>query len=313
VQHRQKQKFYAMKITEKRKIGSDVSLQRAMTERNVLSYVAHPYIVPLLYAFQTSSHLALVMGFCSGSDLAKLVKRERRLSEPLASLYSAEMLLALCYLHERLVIFRDLKPSNVMIDGDGHVQLTGFGVSKEGVTGLRGTRSFCGSAAFLAPEILLRSGHGHAVDIYGLGVLLFVMLSGSSPFYHDDRETLYANICYSKLHIPYDFSNAAASFVSRTMQRDPSQRLGAAQTVDLKGHAFFENLDWEALMRREVPIPVIPLEGSGLGDSMRDSMMRSGLKCQSTILESPHKSRLHTPLKGTGSSIALRDWEFAAL
>jgi len=255
VRHKRTDEVYAMKVLQKSRILSSNLLRYAVTERNILAYVRHPYIVSLHYAFQTQSHLVLVLQYCPRGNLQHLLSREKRLQEPLAHLYAAEILLALMHLHERKTVFRDLKPDNVVIDEARHAMLTDFGLSKEGVAGQRGTKSFCGSVAFLAPEILLRKGHGHTVDIYNLGVLLFDMLTGLPPFYHPDRETLFANIKHARLVVPHYVSKTARAFIEALMEREPSRRLGVASTADVQGHPYFADTDFGALMRREVPVP----------------------------------------------------------
>lgn len=255
VRHRRTNQEFAMKILQKSKVTRGNLLRYAQTERNVLSYIRHPYIVSLHYAFQTASHLVLVLHLCTGGNLQRYITEHRRLQEPLARLYCAEVLLALGHLHERSIVFRDLKPENVVLDGQGHCMLTDFGLSKEGVSGIHGANSFCGSLAFLAPELLLQRGHGRTVDIYGLGVLLFCMLVGQPPFYHKDKETLLANIRLATLQVPAYVTRPAASLAESLMVREPSQRLGARRTADVQEHEFFSDLDFEALMRREVPLP----------------------------------------------------------
>mmetsp|Transcript_53111 Transcript_53111/g.99549 ORF Transcript_53111/g.99549 Transcript_53111/m.99549 type:complete len:706 (+) Transcript_53111:92-2209(+) len=255
VKHKGSQQIYAMKILRKSKIFSGNLLRYAMTERNVLSYIRHPYIVSLHYAFQTSCNLVLVLQFCPRGNLQQLITRERHLQEPVARLYAAELLLALEHLHERKIVFRDLKPDNVVIDECGHSLLTDFGLSKEGVAGVHGTKSFCGSVAFLAPEILQRKGHGHTVDIYGLGVILFDMLTGLPPFYDPDKSTLFKNIKHATLKMPAFIPRRAAELIEALMARDPSNRLGANSTSEVREHAYFSEMDFNALMRREVPVP----------------------------------------------------------
>lgn len=255
VKHKGSQQIYAMKILRKSKIFSGNLLRYAMTERNVLSYIRHPYIVSLHYAFQTSSNLVLVLQFCPRGNLQQLITRERQLKEPVARLYAAELLLALEHLHERKIVFRDLKPDNVVIDECGHTLLTDFGLSKEGVAGIHGTKSFCGSVAFLAPEILQRKGHGHTVDIYGLGVILFDMLTGLPPFFDPDKSTLFKNIKHASLKIPSYVPRQAAALIEGLMARDPSNRLGASCTSEVRAHPYFSEMDFNALMRREVPVP----------------------------------------------------------
>jgi len=160
-------------------------------------------------------------------------------------------------LHERHVVFRDLKPDNVVLDEAGHAMLTDFGLAKQGVSALHGTRSFCGSLAYIAPEILQRRLQRHTVDIYGLGALLFNMLTGKPPFYNPERWKLENNIRHAPLVLPPCMSNPAASIIHALMVRDPSRRLGAADTNDVKTHRFFRNTDFEALLRREVPVPMV--------------------------------------------------------
>ena len=141
--------LYAMKVLTKHKILGNNLVRYAKTERDVLSYTKHPFIVGLNYAFQTETKLFLILEFCPGGDLGHILHKEGRLSEDRARKYLCEVLLALEDLHRRDIIFRDLKPDNVVIDKDGHALLTDFGLSKEGVfDGSRGAKSFCGSVAY---------------------------------------------------------------------------------------------------------------------------------------------------------------------
>jgi len=165
VKHKSSGQDYAMKIMFKRKVLRGNLLKYAITERNLLSYLRHPYIVRLHYAFQTQCFLVMVMQLCPCGSLQQLIDQEERLDEVLARLYSAEILLALEHLHERRIVFRDLKPDNVVRDAEQHCLLTDFGLSKEEVERAHGGKSVCGSTAFLAPEILTRREHGHVVDI----------------------------------------------------------------------------------------------------------------------------------------------------
>lgn len=175
--------YYAMKVLQKEKILGNNYIKYALTERNVLSYTQHPFIVQLNYAFQTKSKLYLILEYCPGGDIGKLLIKEGKFSEELSRIYIAELILAIQYLHKREIIFRDMKPDNVVIDSDGHCKLTDFGLSKEGIDDNFSARSFCGSLAYLAPEMLERKGHGKSVDWYLIGVLLYEMLVGKTPYY----------------------------------------------------------------------------------------------------------------------------------
>ncbi|CAJ1421208.1 unnamed protein product, partial [Effrenium voratum] len=152
---------YAMKVLHKEKILSRNLLRYAFTERNILSYIRHPYIVSMHYAFQTQKHLVLVLQLCPGGNLQQLIRRKRDMAPALAQLYEGEMLLALAHLHERKIVYRDLKPDNVVLDEEGHGLLPDFGLSKDGVCRHLGTRTHCGSVAYLAPEILLGQRYSH--------------------------------------------------------------------------------------------------------------------------------------------------------
>ena len=178
-----------------------------MTERNVLSFTHHQFIVKLNFAFQTENKLYLILDYCSGGDMRKLLRRLGKLDENDARLYIAEILLAIQYLHKREIIFRDLKPDNIVIDSDGHCKLTDFGLSKEGIDDNYSAKSFCGSLAYLAPEMLERKGHGKSVDWYLLGVLLYEMLVGKTPYYSTNKEMLLENIKNGDLYLPRDMSN----------------------------------------------------------------------------------------------------------
>lgn len=136
----------------------------------------------------------MILDYCPGGDLGKIIGRERRLSEDRARIYLAEIVLALEDLHNRDIIFRDLKPDNVVIDENGHALLTDFGLSKEGVLDNQAAKSFCGSIAYLAPEMLRRTGHGKSVDWYLCGVLLYEMLIGCPPYFNNNRDMLFQNI-----------------------------------------------------------------------------------------------------------------------
>lgn len=130
----------------------------------------------------------LILEYCPGGDLGSVLNKERRFSEDRARMYMTEIILALEDLHKRDIIFRDLKPDNVVLDGDGHAKLTDFGLSKEGVKDNSQAKSFCGSVAYLAPEVLKRSGHGKSVDWYLLGVMFYEMLVGIPPYFSSNKE-----------------------------------------------------------------------------------------------------------------------------
>ena len=149
----------------------------------------------------------------------------------------------------------DLKPENVLLDSDGHIKLTDFGLSKESVTGFGaegGTQTFCGTPEYLAPEILCRAGHGKAVDWWSLGTLLYEMIAGLPPFYDTNVQTMYRKIMEAPLHFPEHFWPETKSLLSGMLQRDVTKRLGYRGANEIKAHPFFRGVDWDAVMAKKI-------------------------------------------------------------
>ena len=249
---------YAMKVLRKDKIMGHNLSRYALTERNIMSTVRHPFIVSAHFAFQTAEKLVLILEYCPGSDLGYYLCREKRFSEDRARVYMCEILLALEELHRRDIIYRDLKPDNIVLDFQGHAKLTDFGLAREQVGRDTLARSFCGSVAYLAPEMLKRQGHGKALDWYLLGVLLYEMLVGSPPYFSCNRDVLYENIQKAKLRFPIYVSKQAQSLIRALMERSPEKRLGAglSESEEIKAHEFFQGVDWQAVYRRELRPPI---------------------------------------------------------
>jgi uncharacterized membrane protein YgcG len=195
--------LYAMKVLKKDYIIRKNQVEHTKTERNVLGYVHHPFIVGLNMAFQTADKLFFVLDYCAGGELFFHLGRLGRFPEVQARFYTAQITLAIEYVHSMDIIYRDLKPENVLLDHRGNVRLTDFGLSKEGVTDhASGANSFCGTPEYIAPEVLLRQGHGRAVDWWSTGALLYEMLSGLPPFYSRSREVMFEKIMKAELNFP---------------------------------------------------------------------------------------------------------------
>ncbi|OMJ76639.1 hypothetical protein SteCoe_23941 [Stentor coeruleus] len=262
VRKRDQMQLFAMKVLRKDKIMGHNLIKYAKTERDVLSYVKHPFIVGLNYAFQTPEKLFLILDYCPGGDLGFQITREKKFDEFRARIYVCEVLLALEELHRRDIIYRDLKPDNIVLDEEGHAMLTDFGLSKEGVYDNYMARSFCGSVAYLAPEMIKRQGHGKAVDWYLLGVLLYEMLIGTPPYFSPNRDQLYQNIQSGKLKLPASLAVETKNLLKDLMQRDPNKRLGTKKDAEeVKEHRYFAGINWDMVLRRELkpPMPIKPI------------------------------------------------------
>lgn len=217
-----------MKVLRKDRIIGQNLTRYAVTERNVMSVSNHQFIVSLQYAFQTKDRLFLVMEYWPGGDLSAYLEAEDYFSEDRARLYISEIILAIEDLHSRGIIFRDLKPDNIVLDQIGHCKLTDFGLSKEGIVEGEDkiAKSFCGSYAYLAPEMIKKWGHNKNVDWYLLGVLLYEMLEGIPPFYDHDKDILFKNILQNPVELPEELSEDAQDLLLRLLHKDPKKRLG---------------------------------------------------------------------------------------
>ncbi|NXA15231.1 KS6B2 kinase, partial [Sapayoa aenigma] len=199
-------------------------------ERNILEAVKHPFIVDLIYAFQTGGKLYLILeclsgegggtggwgssgspgmaqggptlALCAGGELFMQLEREGIFLEDTACFYLSEITLALGHLHSHGIIYRDLKPENIMLNSQGHIKLTDFGLCKESIHDGAVTHTFCGTIEYMAPEILVRSGHNRAVDWWSLGALMYDMLTGSPPFTAENRKKTIDKILKGKLVLP---------------------------------------------------------------------------------------------------------------
>ena len=168
-------------------LKKDMILRKGQTtntkvERMILERLNHPFIVKLHYAFQTPERLYFVIDFLNGGELFFHLRKEMKFNEDRTRFYAAEILLALECLHSNGIIYRDLKPENVILDSEGHIKLTDFGLSKLQITGDKMAYTFCGTPEYLAPEIVKGVGHNQAVDYWSLGLMIYEMLSGINPF-----------------------------------------------------------------------------------------------------------------------------------
>ena len=253
--------YFAMKVLDKCRIEKQNIFKYVYTERNVMSSINNPFIVKLYYSFQTNEKLFLLLEYAPGGDLSKQLKLQKRFSEDKAKFYICEIILALGELHKNDIIYRDLKPDNVVINKDGHILLTDFGLSREGVYNDDIAKSFCGSIAYLAPEMLKRSGHGKAVDWYLLGVLFYEMLVGVPPFFTPNQEEIFIKIIKSEVYIPSFVSKNAQKLLKLLLKKNPNERLGSKRDVDeIKENEYFSDIDWEKVYNKKYKPPNIVLD-----------------------------------------------------
>ena len=258
-------KLYAQKQFRKASLTVRKQLvEQTKTERSILESInRHPFVVKLYYAFQDHEKLYLILEYAQGGELFEHLRLQGMFQEDTAAFYLAELVLALEHLHSTVgVVYRDLKPENCLLDAEGHLLLTDFGLSKVAVDGEHHCRSMTGTVEYMAPEVIQMQDYGTAVDWWSLGILGVDLLSGKTPFAANNDQKIREKIVKSKLTLPFFFGPDARDLLTRLLRKEPKKRLGACMPKDMKtikNHRFFRKIDWKKLERREVEPPIKPL------------------------------------------------------
>ncbi|XP_028827664.1 serine/threonine-protein kinase N2 isoform X1 [Denticeps clupeoides] len=255
-------KLYAIKALKKGDVVTRDEVDSLMCEKRIFETVngsRHPFLVNLHGCFQTCDHVCFVMEYSSGGDLMTHI-HTNIFTERQARFYAACVLLGLEFLHQNKIVYRDLKLDNLLMDEDGFVKIADFGLCKEGMGHGDRTSTFCGTPEFLAPEVLTESNYTRAVDWWGLGVLIYEMLVGESPFPGDDEEEVFDSIVNDDVRYPRFLSPESVSIIQKLLQKNPEKRLGAGEqdANEVKRHRFFQGVDWESLLSKKVKPPFLP-------------------------------------------------------
>ncbi|XP_050325852.1 serine/threonine-protein kinase N isoform X7 [Bactrocera neohumeralis] len=261
-QLRSTNQYYAIKALKKGDIIARDEVESLLSEKRIFEVanaMRHPFLVNLYACFQTEQHVCFVMEYAAGGDLMMHIHTDV-FSEPRAVFYAACVVLGLQYLHENKIIYRDLKLDNLLLDTDGYVKIADFGLCKEGMGFGDRTGTFCGTPEFLAPEVLTETSYTRAVDWWGLGVLIFEMLVGESPFPGDDEEEVFDSIVNDEVRYPRFLSLEAIAIMRRLLRKNPERRLGSSErdAEDVKKQAFFRSISWDDLLLRKVKPPFVP-------------------------------------------------------
>jgi classical protein kinase C beta type len=208
-------------------VVEDDDVDATMTERRVLALSSGcPFLTRLHATFQTNAHLYFVLEFINGGDLFFHVDKNGKFPEPTVAFYTAEICIGLWFLHDKGVIYRDLKLDNVMLAGDGHVKIADFGLCKENMWGAATTTTFCGTPAYIAPEIIKEQPYGNNVDWWSLGVLVYEMATGNTPFEGEDEDEMFEKIQNHTVEFPEHMSPQLINLVTSFLNRSPEERLG---------------------------------------------------------------------------------------
>ncbi|ORZ28634.1 kinase-like domain-containing protein [Lobosporangium transversale] len=292
VRQKDTDRLYAMKVLSKKEMIKRNKIKRAFAEQEILATSNHPFIVTLYHSFQSEDYLYLCMEYCMGGEFFPLQTRPGKyLLEEDAKFYAAEVIAALEYLHLMGFIYRDLKPENILLHQTGHIMLTDFDLSKQSspageptvvktgspstppaidtkscIANLR-TNSFVGTEEYIAPEVIKGCGHTSAVDWWTLGILMYEMLFGVTPFKGKDRNATFQSILHTDVQFPdhpgaQPISSLCKSVIRKLLIKDDQLRLGSkAGASDVKSHPFFKTTNWALL--RHLPPPIIPQPSFG--------------------------------------------------
>jgi len=258
VRHRLTDQLMAMKRMKKSKlIKKKAYVITAWRERNIMAQLQSPFLVNLLYAFQDAYDLFVIMPFMQGGDLRYYLTTKGRMPESMVRFYAAEMILGLEELHSKHIVYRDLKPDNVLLDSQGHLRISDFGLGvilkKENSYKTKGT---AGTAGYQAPEVIHKRSYGVSVDVWSLGVTLYELLTRDRPFHKEETFEQEQKIRFRDVEL----SKEAKDLVRKLLRFRPSDRLGCGSDGwdPVKHHTFFKGVDWDAFSRREATPPFTP-------------------------------------------------------
>jgi serum/glucocorticoid-regulated kinase 2 len=258
-------KTYAMKELRKDVLIDTDQIQNTKIEKEIMLNASHPFLVNLEYVFQTPGKIYFVMKFMRGGELYSILTKEKRFPESRVRFYAAQIGLALSHLHQGHIIYRDIKPENILLDDDGYLCLTDFGLARFVSEDMK-AMSFCGTPEYMAPEIVQEKGHNRAADWWSFGILIYEMLVGVPPFYHQNQHTMFQFIIDRAIIFPIPekhhitVSDAAKDLITKLLQKNPNDRLGNGpnDAEDVLKHPFFAGLDLKELMEKKIKAEYVP-------------------------------------------------------
>eukprot|EP00055_Hartaetosiga_balthica_P011730 m.54343 g.54343 ORF g.54343 m.54343 type:complete len:369 (+) comp7715_c0_seq1:506-1612(+) len=259
----------ALKILQKKTVVKLKQVEHAVNEVFILRRCAHPFIVNLMSLFKDNSRLYIALEYVPGGELFRKLRMSVKFSEHHASFYAAQILLALEYLHFNSIVYRDIKPENILFKRNGYIKLVDFGFAKIIRNTSHRTYTLCGTPEYLAPEILIMKGYGISVDYWAFGILLFEMCAGYPPFQAESPMKTYKKIVTGKYKAPSSFSPQLQNILTKLLTVQPHLRLGViyGDCQRIKDHTYFHNMDWMALLDEALPAPYKPKIKSSLDHS----------------------------------------------
>lgn len=249
--------YIAIKCLKKSHLIRTKQVDHVSSEYNILKLTRHPLLVNLIGFAQDSAYLYFALEYVPGGDMFTFLRKVHKFDNALANIYASQIVLMFEYLHSLDIIYRDLKPENLLIGADGYLKLTDFGFAK--VVYDR-TYTLCGTPEYIAPEILLNKGHGKPVDWWTLGVIIYEMIAGIDPFTDEDPMMIYRKILKCKYSFTRNFDRGAKSLVKRLLVVDLSKRYGNLKkgVDDIKQHSWFKDVNWIQMVLKQAKMHYVP-------------------------------------------------------
>ncbi|KAK4290253.1 hypothetical protein Pmani_036833 [Petrolisthes manimaculis] len=232
-------------------------IEHVKNEKNILRQVVHPFIIEMHWHYRDDRFLYMLFEYVCGGELFAYLRNAGKFPLTSAVFYAAEIVSALEYLHSLSIVYRDLKPENLLLDKNGHLKITDFGFAKK-LTDR--TWTLCGTPEYLAPEIIQSKGHNKAVDWWALGILIYEMLAGYPPFFDDNPFGIYEKILGGRVEWPRHLDATAKDLIKKLLTQDRTKRLGNMKNgaEDIKRHRLFKNTDWDDVYDKKLKPPIVP-------------------------------------------------------
>ncbi|XP_068628012.1 cAMP-dependent protein kinase catalytic subunit alpha-like [Battus philenor] len=247
----------AMKVVEKSMGVKESNAKQLIAEKRILQSIKFPFIITLDEAFKDNVYLYFIFPIMVGGEMFAILHEVGSFSDSLAKFYASQVTLALEYLHYCNVVHRDIKPENILVDANGYLKLCDFGISK---VLEKKTYTLCGTPEYLAPEVIISKGYSFPVDWWALGILIYEMLSGNTPFYDSRTEKIYDKILEGHYKFPRCINSDCRKLIKSLLQLDPLKRMGCLKNgaYDIKIHSWFLGVSWHSILQQTIQPPFIP-------------------------------------------------------
>ncbi|EDV21557.1 uncharacterized protein TRIADDRAFT_30166, partial [Trichoplax adhaerens] len=273
-----KSRSFALKCMKKRHIVETKQQEHVFSEKKLLTELTSPFVVKLYRTFKDKKFVYMLMEVCLGGELWTILRDRGNFDENSTRFFTACVVEAFDYLHVRGIVYRDLKPENLLLDSIGYVKLVDFGFAKKVGLGSK-TWTFCGTPEYVSPEVILNRGHNFCADYWGLGILIFELLTGSPPFTSDDPMKTYNLILrgIDRVDFPRKIGKNAQNLIRKLCKENPAERIGYQKNgiKDIQKHKWFQGFDWNGLRKRELKSPMQPTINGPLDHSNFDTFDQS--------------------------------------